>query len=155
MIFLAVGAVVAVLYILARIFSARSAPAIASEALDFTELPHVEGRYTLHISGEQYDGRQSAIWRLRPGDHLLLRREPWNAHDPQAVAVSTLSGDVVGYIPRKNAGWVSRLLDDGEQLRASVAHLFDDDADGLVDLQIHIDNVPPPRAKRKKRRRAA
>lgn len=128
---------------------------IASEALDFTGLLAIEGRYTLHISGEQYDGRQSAIWRLRVGQKLLLRREPWNKHDPQAVAVSTLSGDVIGYIPRKNAGWVSRLLDQGDQLKASVAHVFDDDGDSVLDVQIHIDGVPPLGREKPKRRPAA
>ncbi len=156
MTFLTLGIAVVVLYAIIRGLGARLAAAtVASQALDFTELPFVDGRYTLHIAGEQYDGRQSAIWRLRLGQQLLLRREPWNKYDDRAVAVSTLSGDVIGYIPRKNVGWVSRLLDDGEQLQASVAHLFDDDGDSIVDVQIHIDGVPPIDGRKRKRRRAA
>ena len=33
-------------------------------------------------------------------------------------------------------------MDEGHGLRASVACLFDDDRDGIVDVQIHIDGVP-------------
>ncbi len=151
---LMIGLGLFVIFMVVRSFGVSSSRTdIASEALDFTELPEVEGRYTLHISGEQYDGRQSAIWRLRSGQRLLLRREPWNKYDPQAVAVSTVSGDVVGYIPRKNVGWVSRLIDEGEPLRASVAHLFDDDGDSVIDVQIHIDGVPPVARKSKARKR--
>lgn len=133
----------------------RTPQFVVAEPLDFTELPFVEGRYTLHLSGEEYDGRQGPIGRLEPGQFLVLRREPNNPHDSNAVAVTTQFGSTIGYIPRKNANWVARLLDEGYALSACVACLFDDDRDGDVDVQIHIDNVPDIRnAERKRRRRA-
>lgn len=137
------------------VLKSRTHRHVAAESLDFTELPFVEGRYTLHLSGEEYDGRQGLIGRLEPGQLLVLRREPSNPHDSNAVAVTTQSGSAIGYIPRKNANWVARLLDEGYALSASVACLFDDDRDGDVDVQIHIDNVPDiGNAERKRRRRA-
>lgn len=137
------------------VLKARTHQFVATEPLDFTELPIVEGRYTLHLSGEEYDGRQGLVGRLEPGQLLFLRREPNNPHDSNAVAVTTQFGSTIGYIPRKNANWVSRVLDEGYAMNASVACLFDDDRDGNVDVQIHIDNVPDIRnAERKRRRRA-
>jgi hypothetical protein len=109
-------AVIALLLGAAALFAvlkARARQHVATEALDFTELPFVEGRYTLHLSGEEYDGRQGLIGRLEPGQRLFLRREPSNPHDPNAVAVTTQFGSTIGYIPRKNANWVARLLDEG------------------------------------------
>jgi hypothetical protein len=133
----------------------RTPQFVVADPLDFTELPVVAGRYTLHLSGEQYDGRQGSIGRLEPGQRLVLRREPGNPHDSNAIAVTTQFGSTIGYIPRKNANWVARLLDEGYSLSASVACLFDDDRDGDVDVQIHIDNVPDIRSTERKRRRRA
>ncbi|KAJ9508391.1 hypothetical protein QJQ45_011923 [Haematococcus lacustris] len=37
---------------------------------------------------------------LRVGQPILILREPSNPHDPDAVSISTLSGQPLGYIPR-------------------------------------------------------
>ena len=84
--------------------------AVSAEPMDFRELPDVEGRYTMHLAGEEFDGRQRAIKSLFVGQRLLLRREPHNRFDANAVAVTTLATDggaMVGYLPRSNARWVA------------------------------------------------
>ena len=122
--------------------SGRLTP-VAKDSLYYKELHQVPGRLTLHLSGEQFDRRQSTIRRLTVGMPLRFHREPDNPYDQYAVAVTTARGEMVGYIPRKNSEWVSRLLDQGQQLSVSTAHLFDDDDDGIIDVQVHIDGVPP------------
>lgn len=81
----------------------------------------------LPIAGHLYHHAE-AVWpRLRPGQRLTLRREPWNRHDPCAVAVCA-GPDKLGYIPRHESAAVARLLDAGTPLRATIARL--DPADG-------------------------
>lgn len=131
---------------LKRIFGRGSKPPAASEPLDFRELPDVEGRYTMQIAGEQFDGRQSTIKSLSIGQGLRLRREPYNSFDSNAVAVETRGGEMIGYLSRNNARWVSRILDEGTDLSASVAWLYYGDADGNgIEVQVHVDGVPPRR----------
>lgn len=46
-----------------------------------------------------FEGRQDVVRALRPTQRLLLHTEPQNPYDPRAVAVFTLSGQQVGYLP--------------------------------------------------------
>lgn len=117
---------------------------VSSEPLDFRELPDIEGRYTMHIEGETLWGRQDTIKALSVGQPLNLRREPENPYDCNAIAIETTGGAMVGYLSRKNARWVSRVIDEGNELSARVACLFYGDADGNgIEVQIHVDGVPP------------
>lgn len=130
-----------------RWMRSKSNRRLAAAALDYTSVPPIEGRYTLHVSGEEFDDRQSIIiGQLEVGESLRLRREPDNVYDEDAVSIQTATGDLIGYVPGKNSAWVARLLDEGKHLRASVAHLFVED--GIVNVQIHIDGVPRRRTKR-------
>jgi hypothetical protein len=67
--------------------------------------------------------RAGAIWPfLKPGLELRLRREPWNHHDAQAVAVYYRQ-EKLGYLPRTDNASIARWLDQGRGLRASIAAL--------------------------------
>ena len=78
----------------------------------------------LCLAGFQYH-RAEGIWPfLRPGLELRLRREPWNRHDPLAVAVY-YRREKLGYLPRADNAAVARWLDQGRMLRASIAGLAD------------------------------
>lgn len=71
--------------------------------------------------------RAAGVWPfLRPGAALDLKREPWNRHDPRAVAVY-FRREKLGYLPRTDNGAVARWLDQGRALSARIACL---DADG-------------------------
>lgn len=50
-------------------------------------------------------------------DRLTLKREPDNAHDPNAVAVYWLDR-MLGYLPRQDAKVVARVMDNGIEVRA-------------------------------------
>jgi hypothetical protein len=64
-----------------------------------------------------------AVWdQIRPGDALMLMREPDNAHDPNAVRVEW-KGHVLGYLPRTDNSAVARQLDRGNRLQARVVRL--------------------------------
>ena len=51
---------------------------------------------------------------LAPGRELALRRDPGNAHDPNAIAVHAPGGKQVGWVPREVAAELAPRLDAGE-----------------------------------------
>ena len=61
------------------------------------------------------------LWgEVKPGDTLMLVREPDNPHDRNAVRVEWRSFKL-GYVPRAENAAVSRLLDGGTRLAARVS----------------------------------
>ena len=50
------------------------------------------------------------IWSPEVGDQLILRREPENVVDVNAVSVLTEMDHVVGHLPKLMARWVSKFL---------------------------------------------
>lgn len=73
-----------------------------------------------YVAGAAYTQAAAVFDRLRPGQRLLLRREPANAHDPLAVEVLTEAGDKLGYVPRVHNRLPAARLDAGEPLEAWV-----------------------------------
>jgi hypothetical protein len=64
-----------------------------------------------------------AVWeQLKPGDVLVLAREPSNQHDPNAVRVEW-NGHILGYLPRNDNEAVARQIDRGNRLQARIIQL--------------------------------
>lgn len=57
---------------------------------------------------------------LQEDDRLDLFREPQNPYDKHAIVVKTISGEKLGYIPRKDNLIFSRLMDAGKMLFARI-----------------------------------
>ncbi len=91
--------------------------------------------------------RAEGIWPfLRPGLELRLRREPWNRHDPLAVAVYYRQ-EKLGYLPRSDNAAVARWLDQGRTLRASIASLAQSGYPrGRVQLRLQLIHAAPVRS---------
>jgi hypothetical protein len=73
------------------------------------------------IVGTHYRGTAAvaAVARLKPGDRVLLVREPTNDVDPQAVAV--WHGKMhLGYLPKSAHGQFYPILGDRQELAATV-----------------------------------
>ena len=51
------------------------------------------------LAGSQYYALSSVWGDIRPGDKLLLKREPENRHDANAIRVEW-QGHQLGYVPR-------------------------------------------------------
>jgi single-stranded-DNA-specific exonuclease len=105
------------------------------------------GTYTLHVVGESH--YEDAVKRCRPGDRLILKREPENPYDKNAVAVLGENGEQIGYLGRDNAEWVARLMDEGKSLEARVKWVTggtrDKPSRGVV---IDVDTTPRCRAEK-------
>jgi len=99
------------------------------------------GTYTLGIVGESH--YQDAIRRCRQGDRVVLKREPENPYDANAVAVLRESGECLGYLKREHAEWMAEVLDKGRQVQAKITLLTggtrDKPSRGVV---IDVDTTP-------------
>ena len=70
-------------------------------------------RLLLNTVGTSIEERRKRCQSMKSGDSVLLRREPENPKDPNAIAVDTKSGEFVHYIPTPAAQWLSPFLDNG------------------------------------------
>lgn len=76
---------------------------------------------SLAIAGTAHHGYDSVAAALRVGERLVLRREPANRHDPNAVEIVTEGGVKLGYVPRAAARDLAPRLDAGERIGAEIA----------------------------------
>lgn len=63
---------------------------------------------------------RTAVALMRPGDEVLLEREPDNAHDRLAIGCHYL-GRHVGYVPKQANPWISAAMDAGHKVTCTVA----------------------------------
>lgn len=78
------------------------------------------------VAGTSFDGRQEVIGAMIGDELALLRPEPNNQYDPNAIAVwvvfpaeANIESAQIGYLPREVAERVAPLLE-GEDLLCSV-----------------------------------
>ena len=64
-----------------------------------------------NVVGVTFNGRQAVIARLDVGDTLLLRREPDNPYDRNAICVECPTGLQVGYLNRNLAAQLAPFFD--------------------------------------------
>jgi hypothetical protein len=78
------------------------------------------------IAGVTFDGRQEKVAKLLPTTQLKLERDRRNEYDFHAVAVMAELGgswEHVGFIPRAMSKLISRSLDNGVELVATMHRL--------------------------------
>jgi HIRAN domain len=84
-------------------YLARDAPELAEAGL---RVAHVAGAGRHHA-----DALQSG--QAAPGSALVLRRDPGNEHDANAIEVRTRQGEALGFVPRELAAELAPQLDRG------------------------------------------
>ena len=72
-------------------------------------------RICTRVAGVTFDGRQSVIARLSIGENILLRREPTNPYDPNAISVECQNGWQIGYLNRHLAAMLVPFFDNYRQ----------------------------------------
>ncbi len=77
----------------------------------------------VHIAGFQYyDGMKEEVLRLlRVDDPVILRREPENIYDGNAVEVFTMAGYKLGYLPRSDNTVIAAIADQEVELGAKLS----------------------------------
>jgi len=91
-------------------FLARDAPQLVAAGLRVAAVAGVA-----HVAGAALQSEAAA-----PGRPLELRRDPANAHDPNAIAVHAMGGEQLGWVPRELAAELAAPLDDGAAWSAVV-----------------------------------
>ena len=96
------------------------------------------------VVGVTYEGRQRLISRLNNNEELeentelVLKREPDNPYDANAVAVLTLDGQKLGHLAREIAQNVSRSMAAGRRYRAYVSSVTGGDAGMAYGINIRV-----------------
>jgi hypothetical protein len=84
-------------------YVARDAAAVAEAGL----------RVASVAGAERHHGDALQSQDASPGRSLVLRRDPGNEHDPNAIAVQLADGEPVGWVPRELAAELASAIDDG------------------------------------------
>jgi single-stranded-DNA-specific exonuclease len=72
---------------------------------------HPGSRICTRVVGVTFDGRQSVIARLSIGEEILLKREPTNPYDHNAIRVECQNGLQIGYLNRHLAATAAPFFD--------------------------------------------
>ena len=91
-------------------FVGRDAPEVAGRGL---RVAGVAGAALHHAAALQSDA-------VAPGAALILRRDPGNEHDANAIAVDLPGGEQLGWVPRELAEALAPAVDAGEPWTAVV-----------------------------------
>lgn len=75
------------------------------------------------VRGAHLHDYKDRMGTLKFGTSLVLRPEPNNEYDPNAVLVLTKSGAKIGYIPREQAPYVQKILNAGFPVGCVVDHV--------------------------------
>ena len=76
-----------------------------------------------YIAGTAYIEDEAVFDEIREGDKLVLKREPENRFDGNAILVLDSQKRKLGYIPEKDNVVFARLMDAGKYLTAKVNDL--------------------------------
>jgi hypothetical protein len=63
------------------------------------------------VAGVTFEGRQSVIARLSIGEEVLIKREPTNPFDHNAVSIERVNGQQIGYLNRHLAATLAPFFD--------------------------------------------
>lgn len=80
------------------------------------------GVYWLNVRGASHYQDERVRVMIRPGDRVILHREPENEYDPNAIAVQR-EGLTLGYINKGLAKRLAKRLDSGEEIHAVALRL--------------------------------
>ena len=76
------------------------------------------------VVGVTFEGRQAVVALLQFRETVVLKREPDNPYDANAIRVERLDGAQIGYIPKEMAITIAPLMDaNGEALQGVVSML--------------------------------
>ncbi|MGE5508976.1 MAG: single-stranded-DNA-specific exonuclease RecJ [Chitinophagales bacterium] len=114
----------------------------AGEAADPYDSILEASAFNTKAVGVTFEGRQEVLRRLQPGEALLLKREPENPHDPQAVRVETVDGQQVGYLRAGLARHLGPALDKGWQYTAVVSALTGGEEGRSRGVNLYLERLP-------------
>lgn len=79
------------------------------------------------LAGPQYAAGVDILGSLSEGERLVLRREPENPVDRNAIRVMLQDGVELGWVPQRYTPWVAKMLDRGLAVDAEIARVLGPD----------------------------
>lgn len=103
-------------------------------------------RFSTKIAGVTFDNpdgtsRQRYLKKSSPNELLLLKREPDNPMDENAIKLMKPNGKQLGYIPSKNAETLAPQMDNGAKIFAQISQITGGDEDKSYGANIRIFRV--------------
>jgi hypothetical protein len=85
-------------------------------------------RFSTKIAGVTFDNpngtsRQQYLRKTSPNELLLLKRDPENPVDENAIKLVKPNGKQLGYIPSKNAETLAPQMDNGTKFFAQISQI--------------------------------
>lgn len=102
-----------------------------------------ERTFTANIVGMKYHPVDFDVYQMALTEEIELSPEPNNPYDENAVAVYML-GHHIGYIDKKSAKWVSRLVEEGDDFFVEVIEGNDSNVIPIK-ITISFDSVKAPK----------
>jgi len=101
--------------------------------------------YVVGVNQRNSDGtaRQEILKTCRPRQLLWLVREPGNRHDRNAVKVTTLEGEQLGYLDRQLGQKVAKQLLAGDTIWAFVRSVLEDEGTSNYGIVIVLMQLKP------------
>ena len=104
---------------------------------------------SLAIVGIDYPNRRGPTRRFElalcsPGEAVILRPEPTNPVDPQAVAVFSVRDVQLGYLSAERCGWIGAMIRNGREIRAVFQGFTGSNAFIRVAFDGADPRLPPP-----------
>ena len=98
---------------------------IKKEALIYNpkklKMPNKTFLMDTHIAGTKYINKIQILQaNLKPGDKLLLFREPENPYDRNAILVKNCNKEKLGYIPKDDNTNLAAMMDEGRKVYAEI-----------------------------------
>ena len=91
-----------------------------------TPIQHTAASQTFEtkVAGVTFEGRQAVVASLQYGEAVVLKREPDNRYDANAIRVERQDGAQIGYIPKELAVRIAPAMDAcGEPIPGTVSLL--------------------------------
>jgi len=106
-------------------------------------LPFIEDIYltTVPVAGMCFYDVEAIQPDIKKGDTLILRRNPKNKHDVYAIEVRTVSGQMLGHIPRSENRVLARLMDSGKRITAMVKKTGEDSRCAEFSIKMLMTNM--------------
>ncbi len=84
--------------------SPSRSPRLSTGAQEPTGIPAPEGvgagQVRTKVVGVTFEGRQEVVAKLKMGEQIVLRREPSNPYDTNAIRVERLDEEQIGFLNR-------------------------------------------------------
>ncbi len=94
--------------------------------------------FDTYIAGTSFIDDLSVFEGLRVNEDLILRREPDNKFDAQAIVILNSEGIKLGYVPRKDNLIFGRLLEAGKMLKGKISDIEKKDSYYKIRIGIYL-----------------